>query len=257
MVGSTSSFSATGSDWHLREEKVVIVDGVKEVWQLRWQSKPHSSCGSDLTCPCSGFAYGMKGKIALIRKRPGHPVESLNLASMFPAEYPNANDPNSPGEVTVQQWAPILEGSDTDWEHADEDGFEDQVRRRPAVDLMHFADYDHDGRATEFLIQVATLPCGKHQMTLVGISHANPRLHAFSTAEKPNTPLVLGKWEWDALQSSDGPVSVIDWNCDDHGSNVEWRMEMEANAGFLHAKNIGLSCPNNGLARTLVDTQIR
>src|SRR5450755_1390484 len=259
VIFSVPSRSASSTDWHVREAKTVVVDGVEEVWQLRWLDKPHSSCGPDggdanLTCPCSGCAYGLKGQIALVRKRKGHPDERLNLAAAFPNEYPNGRDQKQKAEVTIQQWAPVLEGPDSDLNHAEDDDFAARVERRPPVELMQFGDFDHDGGATEFLIQVSTLPCGKHQMALFGISRSNPHLHVFSTVENPKAPLVLGNWEWDALLRSNGRVSVTDWNCDDHGSDAEWRIEMEARNGVLHAKNVGFSCPTGGTARTAVST---
>jgi hypothetical protein len=255
-ICSSFSWGADGGDWRIREEKTLIVDGVKEVWQLRWLSKPENSCGADdaeisLTCPCSGFAYGQKGRLALIRIRRGQKEERLELGPLFPNDYPN-----EPPSITVQEWAPAEVGDDSDWKHFNDDNFEEQVRSRKPVDLMHFADYDHDGKATEFLIQVATLPCGKHQMALVGISRSNPHLHAFSTTEKPMLPLILSDWEWDALLKSSGGVSVIDWYCGDHGSNVQWKMQLERTDGVLHAKGLGYSCPVSDSAKP-IETQIR
>jgi hypothetical protein len=130
------------------------------------------------------------------------------------------------------------------------------VQKRTPVDLLDFADYDRDGNATEFLLQVATLPCGKHQMVLVGVSRANPHLHAFTTVEKPDKPLVLGSWEWEALRKS-GRTTVIDWNCDDHGSNVEWQVELVADSIGLHAKHLKYSCPTPELPKTLLETTDR
>ena len=53
------SWGAAAGNWRIREEKTVVVDGEKEIWQLRWLSKPATSCGAEdaeisLTCPCSG-----------------------------------------------------------------------------------------------------------------------------------------------------------------------------------------------------------
>jgi hypothetical protein len=122
---------------------------------------------------------------------------------------------------------------------------------------MNFADYDHDGRATEFLLQVATKPCGKHEKALIGISKSNPHLHAFTTPEKPHVPLMLGAWEWDALLKSDGHVSIIDWNCGDHGSDHEWRAILEAYNGVLHAKLQSFECQAGGEAKKLTEEVIR
>ncbi len=61
---------------YLREQRSVTVNGAVESWQLVWQGKPQSMCGPQdvemaITCPCTGFAYGEVGKLALVRKRGG------------------------------------------------------------------------------------------------------------------------------------------------------------------------------------------
>ena len=55
---------------------------------------------------------------------------------------------------------------------------------------MPLGDYDRDGRATEFVLQVDAGPCGHDTSLVVGISRDTPRLHAFGTAESPDEPLV-------------------------------------------------------------------
>lgn len=67
---------------------------------------------------------------------------------------------------------------------------------------MKFADYDQDGDATEFPLQVGAMAGARKVGLLVGISKAIPKLHAFGTAEHPNRPIVLQLWEWDALLKS-------------------------------------------------------
>jgi hypothetical protein len=65
------------------------------------------------------------------------------------------------------------------------------IERRPAPVIMKFADYDRDGEATEFLIQVRTLPCGKSQFAAVGVSAKESHLHALTSVAKPDTPLIM------------------------------------------------------------------
>jgi hypothetical protein len=81
---------------------------------------------------------------------------------------------------------------------------------------------------------------------LVGISKLNPHLHAFATAERPKSPLVLGSWEWEALRTSKGQISVIDWNCGDHGSEFEWKVILSAENGVLHAERHKSPCNHLG-----------
>jgi hypothetical protein len=151
----------------------------------------------------------------------------------------------------------VESGDENDRRHATDKDFGTQVSKRKPKDLMNFADYDHYGRATEFLLQVATTPCGKHQMILVGVSKSMPLLHVFSTPEKPNSPLLLGAWEWEALLKSDGHTSVTDWNCGDHGSGYEWKAILDAHDGALLAKLRSYECNAQGSAGKLIEVVVR
>ena len=56
----------------IREEHKVVVDGVEEHWRLEWASPPKPACPPDdpvwMTCPCSGFAFGERGNLVLVRR---------------------------------------------------------------------------------------------------------------------------------------------------------------------------------------------
>ncbi len=230
----------------IREQKTVMVDGKPEVWRLQWEAKPNPACGADdadvsLTCPCSGIAYGEEGPLALVPIRSDGVTERLELGPFFDQGRPVAG--TGVQRAALQRWAPIETGPDSDWQQKDDPNFVAQVARRPETDVMQLADFDHDGQATEFPLQVGTLPCGKHQMVVIGISKTNPHLHVFSSEEKPDKPLILGSWEWQALRESAGPTDVIDWNCNDHGSIKEWRVHLSADAGLIRARKTSDYCP--------------
>jgi hypothetical protein len=114
--------------------------------------------------------------------------------------------------------------------------------------MMKLLDYDHDGQSTEFLLQVGTLGGGRRLGMVIGLSHSNPRLHAFGTVEHPNHPLVLQLWEWDkVLHTAKGQrITVTDWPCDDHGSPFRQDFVMTADADGLHVKKQQFDCPSNG-----------
>lgn len=243
---STGATATAADDWpRIREQKTVVVNGKPERWRLEWERKPTPACGADeqdvsLTCPCSGFAFGEQGPLALVRVRSDGKTERLELGPLFgmDGDFGAGNR-----EAVLQRWAPIETGGpESDFQHALDDDFAAKVAKRPDVDVMQFADFDHDGQATEFLLQVNTLPCGKHQMVLVGVSKANPHLHVFSAAEKPEEPLVLGSWEWEALRQTRGPIAVVDWNCGDHGSEKEWRVRLSTDSGVIHASKTSDYC---------------
>lgn len=221
----------------VREQKTVTVGAVREIWRLQWDRPPTAVCGADdpsvsLMCPCDGFAYGEQGELALVRIRPNGETENLELGPLFIREEVGGLG-SGPG--FLQHWPTNRSGPHGDYTARDNDAtFVHEVVRRGSTDVMRFADYDHDGMATEFLLQVGTLPCGKHQMVLVGISKRNPHLHVFSSVEAANTPLVLNQWQWKALLGSHGTVNTLRWACGDHLSGVEWTDAISAQDGLLH-----------------------
>jgi hypothetical protein len=197
-----------------REEAAVTVNGVEEIWALRWKSAPKPECEpSDvsLTCPCTGFAYGEAGDLELVRMRERIVFDRLSLTGLgegFGSQGPTA---------IVQRWEP---DHDKDWKASERDDFAEVVKKRPTVQVMRFGDYDHDGDGTEFYFQTEAMPCGKSYGVMVGISKRNPRLHVFGTALVPDEPLYLLRAEWEALRRATGPIDVLDWECDDHASDV-------------------------------------
>jgi hypothetical protein len=136
-----------------------------------------------------------------VRIRGGAEVDRLRLGPIFG------------GDVTIPRW-PVAD-SDTD------DTPESVITRRPAVEIMHFGDYDHDGAQTEFYLQTDSVPFGKSYGIVIGVSKQNPRLHAFGTASHPDQPLHLLKSDREDLRKAPGPVEAIDWLCGDHGSETE------------------------------------
>ena len=118
------------------------------------------------------------------------------------------------------------------------------IRLRPAVPIMHLRDYNHDGIAGEFLLQVDTLPCGKHVVVAVGVTRDNPHLHILTSAEHPERPLRLFRWQWDALARSALPGKVMDWPCGDHGAEDETTMVLRTDRGRIHATRITSTCPD-------------
>lgn len=215
----------------VREQKTIVVDGVPETWRLKWDKRPTIACGADDpsisgTCPCSGFAYGQQGDLTLVLIRRGAVADRLELDPFFIRDELPGDGP-----AVLQRWPASLK----DVNIGDNDAtLMREVVDRGSVDVMRFADYDHDGGATEFLLQIGTLPCGKHQMVLVGISKRNRHLHVFRSVERPKEPLVLGSWQWEALLKSHGTITTIEWPCGDHGSDYEWTDTLSARDGLLH-----------------------
>jgi hypothetical protein len=250
----TAACPAGAAERLIREQRIIKVQGAKEIWQLAWEGKPATVCGPDevhmaITCPCSGFAYGEYGKLSLIRWRGGREVEQMDLGPLFElSEPPLIGDVK--GVAYVQRWP----RAPADFERAarvDRKLVAD-IKRRPTSVIMRFADYDRDGEATEFLIQVGTLPCGKWQFAAVGVSAREPRLHALTSAAKPDGPLIMPLAAWQALLQGPGPQTVATWACGDHGSESRAELIVSAGSSEIHVRRREFSCPADGQAETLL-----
>ena len=222
----------------VREQRSFVVDGSKEVWRLIWRGTPDdgSDCGPAdpdmaMTCPCSGVAYAQAGDLVLERERPGAPSERMPLTPLFAG-----SDMLGPTAM-LPRWPAHLRDIDDHPTPA-------AIRARPAVPIMRLRDYNHDGIAGEFLLQIDTLPCGKRMMVAVGITRDNPHLHAMTSAEHPERSLVLNRSQWEALARSPRAGKVMDVPCGDHGAEEESVMELSADRGRIHATRITSTCPD-------------
>ena len=226
----------------VREEQHLNVGGYDEVWRLVWSADPKPYCevsDTSLTCPCTGFAYGEVGDLYVVRLRNGSEIDRLHLTPFF-KETPGA---------AIQRW-PVEE---KDWDLFERDDSSKVVEKRRVSQIMQFADYDHDGAATEFYLQTDALPCGKSLGLVVGISKQNPQLHAFGAASKPGEPLYLFKWEWEALRDAkSGPIKVLDWPCGDHGAETETDVELNWSAAGITAIQREYTCPTGEEERKLL-----
>jgi len=213
----------------VREEKEVDVDGVKETWSLEWKNAPVPTCidASFYTCPCEGFAYGEKGDLDLVRTRPGQPEERLRLNALF-----------LEGDAVIPRWAP----SDAEKKSLVAAKLAELVSR-PLVPVMKLGDYDHDGRATEFALQVGAIPCGHQQTVVVGIDRKNPHLHALGTASSPGAAVVFEHaMDWEKVRGK-LPVTLIETPCGDHGADEDTRATVSADAQGLHVATSTTKCP--------------
>jgi hypothetical protein len=229
---------------YVREESAVAVRGVEELWQLVWIGKPSEVCGPDkideaITCPCAGFAYGEYGDLWLIRMRGGKEVERMDLGSIFArSEYPQASAGHGTG--SVQRW-PMQYNDFERYSHGDPN-LQAEIRQRPLVPVMRFADYNHDGNATKFLLQVGTLPCAKQQFAAIGVSKDNPQLHALSSAELPNVPLIMSADAWFALLPGRAPQSIVTSECADHGGDTRRELVVSGSGGVIHVTERQTRC---------------
>jgi hypothetical protein len=239
----------------VREQRSFMINGAPETWRLIWRGTPSdsNSCGPAnpamaLTCPCSGVAYAQTGDLALERARPGAPPERMALTPLFAG-----SDMLFDAKGTVAmlpRWRAQLSDIDNSPTPA-------AIAARPPVPIMRLRDYNHDGIAGEFLLQINTLPCGKHLMVAVGITRDNPRLHALTTAEHPERALALYPWQWQALARNPGPATIMDWPCGDHAADEETTMLLRTDHGRIHATRITSTCPDTPDAQGIWHHQTR
>ena len=246
ILFSSPAISNGAAEQVVREQRTVMVQGVEETWELVWDGKPSTVCAPDevdmaITCPCSGWAYGEYGKLLLVRRRAGEVVDRMDLRPLFGKfDYPEYEKVK--GTAYLQRW-PFR---DSDIGREDDPTLTSEILRRPPSSIMKFADYDRDGEATEFLIQVGTMPCGKHYYSAVGVSRRNLHLHALSTAENPDSPLAMPLDAWEALLKSPGPTKVPTWECGDHASHFRSELLVSAKNGEIHARWRDFPCSIKG-----------
>ena len=236
----------------LREQRSLSVAGVAETWQLVWAAPPQPACGPEdvataTSCPCSGTAYGEAGMLALVRKRGVAEIERLALNPLF-GQFDGP--PDADGMATLIRW-PVLDG-DLARAGKNDPTLAAEIARRPAPTIMRFADYDHDGAETEFLLPVGTLPCNKVQYAAVGISAQDPHLHAFGSAVHPDAMLAMPLAAWHALLVRPGATTVPLWACGDHGSDRRSELIVSAGKNGIQAHERDFSCPEDGAPEKLL-----
>lgn len=241
----------------VREEQALKVDGAQEVWRLVWSGKTRLVCRPDevemaITCPCSGWAYGESGRLSLVRLRRDREVERLPLGPLF-AGFEGPVGDVAEGDGYLQRWPERR--SDMDRALREDPKLAAEIMRRPDVRIMTFGDYDHDGQASEFLVQVETLPCGKRQYMALGVSKANPRLHAIGSVAHPDKPLVLPAHAWAALLKSPRPKPVTTWQCGDHGSERHTDVVLSADRGRISVTARSFDCPGDRSKEKLVESE--
>lgn len=247
--------AATQPGTYLREQRSVTVGGVAEAWQLVWEAKPQPICGPDdvemaMTCPCTGWAYGEMGKLSLVRERGGKEIDRLALGQFF-EDLPASKSAG----LAAMQWRPFAFG-DLERLQGDSSAASPElltaIRKRKGSRVMDLVDYDHDGVASEFLVQVSAGPCGHSAYVAVGVSKARPRLHALTTARDPGTPLVMPGSAWTALATARRPVAVTRWPCGDHGAEEREELLVGATGGAISVRHRRYTCPEDGSPEKLL-----
>lgn len=222
----------------IREEQTLRVNGIEETWRLVWKHPPRPFCQDETSCPCEGFSYGEQGHLDLVRLQTGHEIDRLSLGQFFGGGF----SPVLKGAAALPRWPALLK----DIGAMESKGFAARIRKRPVTKIMEIGDYDHDGEAAEFVLQVDAGPCGHRTAIVVGVSKKNPRLHAFGTAQHPQDPLGLDPAVWrNLLKSATGHIRAVTIACGDHGIDTEVRMELSAKPAGIAAVSSFYECDAN------------
>lgn len=227
----------------IREEQKIVIDGAEEIWSLVWIGRPKPICtsGVDITgddenfytqhCECSGFENGEEGNLVLVRKRNDVEEEHLFLPSRLRRWDLNSNDDTSKPNILKE------------------------LKSRPLAKVMNFADYDHDGQATEFIFHSSNTDgsCGTHEGIVIGVSKDNPRLHEFSSVANPSSPLILRIEHWEQLKSSIKPIQVIVTGYGNHGYENQDECRLSAKDGKIYATMLTYECSSKSKRGKIVD----
>jgi hypothetical protein len=209
----------------VREEQKVLVDGREERWSLVWASPPALSCFDEgwHTCLCYGHQLGETGQLSLVRKRADGSEQRLDFGKMSLPRWPT--DPDDlkrfgDGKVDIEA-----------------------VRGRPLVKLMKIGDYDHDGRATEFVLERGGDTCGFHDAVLVGVTRTRDEPHVVATAYTPPFELDLPHAsDWEKVERR-LPTEIVYIPC---GFNGGWPtfevVHVSRDARGLHARHRRYDC---------------
>lgn len=233
----------------VRQTKTVQVGKISETWQLVWHGQPKALCAVSegegaMTCPCTGFAYGEQGDLSLVRKRNNRVVESLPLNSLF--RYGDVEK----GKAGLQ--LRTVKESEVDRSFAGDHQLPADVQARPTADVMTLKDYDHDGRATEFLILLGNIACGHQMYAALGVTRKVPYLHLLRTHERPRVPLIMDIEQWNALLIAVKPTKVREWNCGDHGSDWQTDFVLYAHDGHIHVTERSFKCQGDNKPPRLI-----
>jgi hypothetical protein len=208
----------------VREEQVVVVDGREERWSLVWASPPKLNCVDDgwQTCMCFGRELGERGPLTLVRVRADGTEQRLAL-----------------GTVALPRWR---------LEPADKDRFPGKVdvsavRGRPLVKVMTVGDYDHDGRATELVIERRDDFCGDNDAVVVGVTRDRDELHVFATDDTPPVAISLSHaTDWEAIRKR-LPAELVYIPCGFKGGWPTFEMiQVSRDTRGLHARHRRYAC---------------
>lgn len=224
---------------YLREEAVVTYGGRIESWRIEWLDPPKEVCAPKLeesaTCSCAGFSYAEYGQADLVRIVGGKEVDRFYLTSLFEA-----------GETPIKKPAAVLPR----WPILHEDFLANapsvnSIKMRPPAQIMDIEDFNHDGWASEFILQIGANSCFHRQSVLVGVTPDQPLLHAFGTVKSPKRPLIIEPAAWRLLKKNPHHARYVSLQCGDHAASEQVEIILSIEKNGIRAIQETFACKND------------
>jgi hypothetical protein len=198
----------------IRESRMVMVDGVMEEWRVRFIS-PSGAYPSippdEWNCIESFYNHFDRGDAVLERLRDGVVIERIDHLPCAEGSYMPC-----PYSLLIPRHAvpyPFDEASAT----------AATLEHLPWITWLDIADYNHDGQATEFAVNVGRIACAVQVSLVVGVTRDRPRFHVLRWANGDTMSNAVDQTWWDDVRdrSRGEHVSIA---CGDHGYPGEQRI---------------------------------
>jgi len=208
----------------VREQRTVVVDGVEEVWRVRFvtpSGAPQPIDDAVIDCATGYEASRDRGDVVIERLRNGVVIDTLasippledGLSTRWPMRFP----------WRVYGWHALRHPAQT-------------IAHLPYETVLDLGDYDHDGRATEFALDGGHVCCGHVASAVVGLTRSRPRLHVLRWANGDDWAQPNGRLAWEAVRAHPRG-ELVTWRCGDHGFGDEERLRWwPARGGLAHAE---------------------
>lgn len=227
---------ATAPD--VSESRTVAVDGVEETWRVRFVTPslaPAEIADGEWSCPRAFESRFDRGRAVLERVRGGVVVDRFE---------------NPCGSTDGEECARRLL---IPWRVAAPRDRRVDAGRLPRVTYLDVADYDHDGRATEFAADLGELVCGHTEAVIIGITRDRPRLHVLRWADGGRMAMTSGRAGWEPVRAS-ARGDVATWRRGDHGVTDEERMRWwPAGHGLQNEEYVAASPDEGGADETVLE----
>ncbi len=222
---------------------VTVAPGVVEQWELVWDAPPARYCDAPddaLTCPCAGFEFGDQGRASLVRARQGRVIERFSLDALFSE---GVGGILGSGAV-FGRYALTPADRDALASGGAPRAILARFAGRPLRPVLVVRDYDGDGIAAEFVLQVGAGPCGHAASVLIGLG-ARGALHALGGSGDGQDPVVLeDPAQWEQLRTRPRSRIVLS-RCGDHGSEEEESLTVRWVAGEPVPRRRARRCPRS------------